>query len=153
AGYAPYLDYRPLEEDEPELVAGLIKSEWLDRGGEKAGLDYAIELAVPEHLCGGQQDTARRGELTKEAVQRRLTSEIAHWDHRAIELKEQELAGKQPRMNSGRARQRADDLEARLKYRMAELDQEATLSPMPPTVIGGALVIPAGLLERLRGQR
>ena len=84
---------------------------------------------------------------------RRLTQEIQHWDHRATELKQQELAGKQPRMNSGRARQRADDLQARLKRRMTELDQERQLSPLPPVVAGGALVIPRGLLERLRGER
>src|SRR3954454_16875157 len=56
-------------------------------------------------------------------------------------------------MNSGRARQRANDLEARLKHRMDELEKEAQLSARPPTVIGGALVIPDGLLERLRGRR
>ena len=153
AGYAPYLDYRPLEPEEQELVAALIESEWLDRGVEKAGLDYAIGEAVPEHLNEVREDTLRRVELTKEAVHRRLTSEIAYWDHRANELKEQELAGKQPRMNSGRARQRANDLEARLKHRMDELEKEAQLSAMPPTVVGGALVIPAGLLDRLRGRR
>jgi SNF2 family DNA or RNA helicase len=153
AGYAPYLDYRPLGEDEQALVAALIQSEWLDRGVEKAGLDYAIGEAVPEHLNEIREDTLRRVELTKEAVHRRLTSEIAFWDRRANELKEQELAGKQPRMNSGRARQRANDLEARLKHRMDELEKEAQLSAMPPTVIGGALVIPSGLLDRLRGRR
>ena len=87
------------------------------------------------------------------AVRERLTKEIAYWDHRANELKQQELAGKQPRMNSGKARQRADDLEARLKSRMAELEQEKQLSPLPPLVIGGALIIPNGLIERLRGER
>ena len=56
-------------------------------------------------------------------------------------------------MNSGRARQRANDLEARLKQRTEELDKEAQLSALPPTVIGGAVVIPRGLLERLRGHR
>jgi hypothetical protein len=100
-----------------------------------------------------QEQTLRRVELTKEAVHRRLTSEIAIWDHRANELKEQELRGRQPRMNSGRARQRANDLEARLKERMEELDNEAQLSALPPTVVGGALVIPRGLLERLQGRR
>jgi SNF2 family DNA or RNA helicase len=153
AGYAPYLDYRPLESDEQELVAALIGSEWLDRGVEKAGLDYAISEAVPEHLSEVRQDTLTRVELTKDAVRRRLTSEIAYWDHRANELKDQELAGKQPRMNSGRARQRANDLEARLKHRMEELDKEGQLSAMPPTVVGGALVVPAGLIDRLCGRR
>jgi hypothetical protein len=36
---------------------------------------------------------------------------------------------------------------------MDELEKEAQLSAMPPTVIGGALVIPGGLLDRLRGRR
>jgi hypothetical protein len=36
---------------------------------------------------------------------------------------------------------------------MTELDQERQLSPLPPVVAGGALIIPQGLLERLRGAR
>jgi SNF2 family DNA or RNA helicase len=153
AGYAPYLDYRPIEREERELVRGLIEGEWLTRGVETAGVDYAIGYAVPEHLAEVKQQTESRVDVTKDAVHRRLTQEIQYWDHRANELKEQELAGKQPRMNSGRARQRADELQARLKRRMIELDQERQLSPLPPVVAGGALVIPNGLLERLRGER
>ncbi len=153
AGYAPYLDYRPIESDELQAVQPLIEQEWLARGVEKAGIDYAITHAVPEHLEGIRENTEPWVEQAREAVHRRLTHEIQYWDHRANELKEQELAGKQPRMNSGRARQRADELEARLKRRMTELEQEGQLSPLPPVVVGGALVIPWGLLERLRGER
>jgi hypothetical protein len=108
---------------------------------------------VPEHLAEVEGQTKQRIEQTREAVHRRLTHEIQYWDHRALELKEQELAGRQPKMNSGRARQRADELEVRLKRRMTELDQEEQISPLPPVVVGGALVIPSGLLERLRGER
>jgi SNF2 family DNA or RNA helicase len=153
AGYAPYLDYRPLADDEPALVQPFIEAEWLDRGVEQAGLDYAIAEAVPEHLGEVRDHTLKRVELTKDAVQRRLTSEIAYWDHRANELKEQELRGKQPKMNSGRARQRANELESRLKRRLDELEKERQLSALPPTIVGGALVVPRGLLERLRGDR
>lgn len=153
AGYAPYLDYRPIAAEEHDLVVSLVEEEWLAHGVERAGLDYAIAHAVPEHLAEVKLQTESRIDLTKEAVHRRLTQEIQYWDHRANELKEQELAGKQPRMNSGRARQRADDLQARLKRRMTELDQERQLSPLPPVVVGGALVVPNGLLERLRGER
>ena len=153
AGYAPYLDYRPLTNDETAVVKPFVEAEWLTRGVEEAGNDYAIVHAVPEHLEEVRTQTESRVDLTKEAVHRRLTHEIQHWDHRANELKTQELAGRQPRMNSGRARQRADDLEARLKRRMTELDQERQLSPLPPVVLGGALVIPRGLLDRLRGDR
>jgi superfamily II DNA or RNA helicase len=155
AGYAPYLDYRPIEVDELALVRGLIEQEWLTRGVEEAGRDYAITHAVPEHLEEVKAQTETRVDQTRDAVQRRLTSEIQYWDNRANELKEQELAGKQPRagLNSGRARQRADELEARLKRRLTELDQERQVSPLPPVIAGGALVIPHGLLERLRGER
>ena len=153
AGYAPYLDYRPIESDELDLVRGLVEEEWLAGGVEKAGIDYAITHAVPDHLAEVQQQTQTRVDLTKDAVHRRLTQEIQYWDHRATELKQQELAGKQPRMNSDRARQRADDLQARLRLRTTELDQERQLSPLPPVVAGGALVIPRGLIERLRGNR
>jgi superfamily II DNA or RNA helicase len=153
AGYAPYLDYRPISPEELALVDSLIRGEWLDRGVEKAGLDYAIGYAVPEHLIEVRQATVDRVEQTKAAVHRRLTTEINYWDHRANELKQQELAGKQPKMNSGRARQRADDLQGRLRRRMHELDREGQLSSLPPVVVGGALVIPRGLIERLRGER
>ena len=54
-------------------------------------------------------------------------------------------------MNSANARQRADDLKARLRNRLTELDAERQLSSAPPVVVGGALVIPAGLLSRLSG--
>jgi hypothetical protein len=153
AGYAPYLDYRPLAEGEAELVEPLIRAEWLDRGVEQAGLDYAIRLAVPEHLGEVQAQTTRRVALTRDAVRRRLTAEIAYWDKRAEELKAQELAGKKPKLNSGKAAQRANELEARLKRRLGELDDEEQLSALPPVVIGGALVVPGGLIERLRGNR
>jgi len=69
-------------------------------------------------------------------------------------LKAQEQAGrKNARLNSALARRRADDLQARLQRRMKELSQERRLSPQPPIVIGGALVIPAGLIARLQGEQ
>ena len=115
AGYAPYLDYRPIAPDELQLVEKLVEDEWLTRGVETAGTDYAITHAVPEHLAEVKQQTESRVSTRspRRPVQARLTHEIQYWDHRATELKQQELAGKQPRMNSGRARQRADDLQAR----------------------------------------
>jgi hypothetical protein len=90
---------------------------------------------------------------TTAAVRERLMTEIRYWDRRANQLKDQELAGKLPRsgMNSGKARQRADELEARLARRLEELEAERQLSPLPPVVAGGALVLPAGLLAQLGG--
>jgi hypothetical protein len=150
AGYAPYLDYRPLADDERALVAAVLDQAWLQDDLEGQALAYAVDTLVPGHLAEVRQ---RREELvakTMAAVKERLTKEIAYWDHRAEELKAQEAAGRQPRMNWQRARQRADDLQARLQRRMTELEQERHLSPLPPVVIGGALILPAGLLARLQ---
>ena len=43
--------------------------------------------------------------------------------------------------------------QAELALGANELAQEKQLSPLPPTVVGGAVVIPVGLLQRLRGER
>jgi hypothetical protein len=86
------------------------------------------------------------------AVKDRLIKEISYWDHRALELKQKELAGQTPKINSVRARERADELEGRLKRRMEELEQERKLSPLPPNLMGGALIIPVGLLLKLKGE-
>jgi hypothetical protein len=84
------------------------------------------------------------------AVKDRLTKEITYWDHRANQLKVQELAGKtNAKINSGKARQRADELQARLQRRMVELELERQISPLPPVAIGGSLVVPIGLLNQL----
>ena len=86
-----------------------------------------------------------RGEIAD-----RLTKEITYWDHRANQLKDQELAGKtNAKINSGKARQRADELQARLQRRMVELELERQISPLPPVAIGGSLVIPMGLVRKL----
>lgn len=153
AGPAPYLDYRPATPEEVQLVAPVLRQSWLTSGVEAKGLDYAIGTAVPTHLEEVRDRTVARVEKTMAAVRERLTTEIRYWDHRANELKQQELAGKQPRMNSGKARQRADDLQARMAKRTEELEQEKQLAPLPPVVVGGALVVPMGLLARLGGQR
>ena len=38
-----------------------------------------------------------------------------------------------------------------MQKRLADLEQERKLSPLPPIVAGGALVIPIGLLQKLQG--
>jgi len=152
AGYAPYLDYRPATSEVHSSIESLLKNSWLSQNLEEKALSYAVEHLVPLHMGEVKQ---RREELISKtivAVKDRLTKEINYWDHRANELKDQELAGKvNARINSGKARQRADDLEARLQKRMAELEQERRLSPMPPIVAGGALVVPQGYLDKIKG--
>lgn len=153
--YAPYLDYRPLAEDEPDVGAILARPEcaWVSRELEQKAQGYAVAQVVPEHLS---EVRARRLDLiskTEAAVQERLTKEISYWDHRAEQLKLQEQAGKpNARLNSDEARKRADGLQARLQKRMEELKLEKQIAPLPPVVMGGLLVIPAGLLAAIKGE-
>ena len=49
------------------------------------------------------------------------------------------------------ARQRADELTTRLQKRMEDLKQERQISPLPPNVIGGAMIVPVGLIQTLQG--
>ncbi len=92
-------------------------------------------------------------EKTRAAVKDRLTKEITYWDHRAEQLKLQEQAGKAgARLNSQEARRRADDLQARLQKRLAELDREAQISALPPVVLGGLVVVPLGLVAAMTGR-
>jgi len=155
-GYAPYLDFRPLREDEPSPEEILARPEcaWIHRDMETRALAYAVSTVVPEHL----EDVRRRRlewiEKTRAAVKDRLTKEIAYWAHRAEELRLQEEAGRpNARLNSQEARKRAEDLAARLKRRMEQLDREAQISAAPPVVVGGFLVVPAGLLAKMKGER
>jgi hypothetical protein len=92
-------------------------------------------------------------EKTRAAVKDRLTKEITYWDHRAEQLRLQEQAGRSgARLNSQEARRRADDLQARLQRRLAELDREAQISALPPVVLGGLVVVPLGLVALMGGR-
>jgi superfamily II DNA or RNA helicase len=151
AGYAPYLDYRATKPEELTALRATLDSQaWLKSDLEWVIVGHAIATLVPKHL--EEVRTRREALVTKTmaAVKDRLTKEITHWDHRANQLKDQELAGKpNAKINSGKARQRADDLQARLQKRMLELEQERQISPLPPVAIGGSLVVPLGLVRKL----
>ena len=152
---APYLDYRPLKDTEPAVDALLERPEcqWIGRDLEQKAQGYAIAHVVPGHLAevkGPKLDLIAK---TEAAVKDRLTKEITYWDHRAEELKLQEQAGRpNARLNSGEARKRADILQGRLQQRLEDLKLEAQLSPLPPVVLGGSLVVPIGLIRAMTGQ-
>jgi SNF2 family DNA or RNA helicase len=153
--YAPYLDYRPVGPDEPSLDVILARPEcqWIDREMEQQVRAYAIAHVVPEHLADVRTHRLELIAKTEAAVKDRLTKEITYWDHRAEELRHQEQAGKpNARLNSGEARKRADLLQGRLEKRLEELKREAQLSPLPPVVLGGLLVVPMGLIRAMAGQ-
>jgi hypothetical protein len=153
--YAPYLDYRPLAANEPAAEDLLARPEcaWITRGLEDQARAHAIAKVVPEHLAEVRSRKLSLLDKTEAAVKDRLTKEINYWDFRAEQLKAQERAGKaNARLNSGEARKRADDLQGRLQKRMQEIQRERQISPLPPVLLGGLMVVPAGLLALGRGE-
>lgn len=154
AGYAPYLDYRPSTEEEGTAVLQYAKQQaWLSQGVEDMAVHYAVANIVPAHYAAVKAHKQKMADKIAKAVKERLTCEIQYWDLRAADLKEKEAAGKtNARLNSDNAQRRADELQARMQRRLAELEQEKKVSPCSPVIVGGALVIPLGLLNKLLGR-
>ena len=147
-GYAPYLDYDPIDEDERSAIEPVLEEDWLSADLESEIKDYAVEHLVPVHFNEVKAHRETLVQKTMRAVKERLTKEINYWDNRTYQLRLQEEAGnRMASLNTAQARQRADELQARLENRMAELEQELHISPMPPEVIGGALIVPQNLLD------
>ena len=123
----------------------------------KANLDQkAVALAagslVPEHY---EEVSGRRVEhvnRTLSAVHDRLTKEIAFWSDRQIKLNEDKAAGKDVRLALENVSRTLKDLKFRLENRRKELLGMKQLQNGTPVVLGGALVVPAGLLRELRGE-
>ena len=154
AGYAPYLDYRAATEDEIKAALAFAKTQaWLSGNIEDIAIHYAMTDIVPVHYQEVRKRRQEYADKVAKAVKTRLTEEIQYWDYRASDLRQKEAAGKgNPKLNSDNAQRRADDLQARLEKRLSELDEEKHISPCPPVIAGGALIIPQGLLNRLTGQ-
>jgi len=154
AGYAPYLDYRAAKDEEAEAIRAYLNGQsWLSENVEDIAVAYAISEIIPAHVKEVRSRKLEHIKKTEKAVKERLTSEIQYWDFRAAELKTKESAGKtNARLNSQMASRRAEKLAARMEKRLAELEIEKLISATPPVVVGGALIIPRGLLNKLLGK-
>tara|TARA_B100001971_G_scaffold213155_1_gene245575 strand:- start:166517 stop:170056 length:3540 start_codon:yes stop_codon:yes gene_type:complete len=155
AGYAPFLNYRPLTDDEIIKLEPTLEEKLSQLSSpEDMAVSYAIENIVPRHFDEIKERIFVRLDKTLKAVKTRLTKEIGYWDHRSEQLRLQEESGKKKntKLNSKKAQQRADDLATRLKKRELEIQQERQVSPLPPVVIGGALIIPKGFLQKIEGK-
>ncbi len=152
AGYAPYLDYRPATEEETTLLESEPAVWPVPKGLEEGIMEFAVTHLVPSHLKEVRNHRETLVDKTRREVKARLTKEINHWDYQKARLEEAELAGKvNARMNSEKARRRAEELSSRLEQRMKKLDKERDISPLPPHIVGGALIVPASYFARKNG--
>ncbi len=152
AGRDPHIDLRAPDADERALLAQLADAAWVRAGLEVTALRHAGEQNAPQHLAEVQDRVHWRVDRTLEAVESRLNEEVRHWGAEALRLKDKELAGESgARLNSALAGRRAAEAEERLQRRRAELALQRKLSVRQPRVVGGALVVPAGLVAKLTG--
>jgi superfamily II DNA or RNA helicase len=152
AGSAPYLDYRPLDEDELPLVQGLLDEPWLSNDWDQQVLGYAMQTLVPAHLEEVRTERVAAIQKARQEIEARMTYQINYWQKRHAELKHQEAAGKQTRLPAQAARDRAELLANRLGKRQQQLSAEAQISARTPILKSGALIIPAGYLRQAKGE-
>jgi hypothetical protein len=152
AGSAPYLDYRPLAEDELPLVQGLLDEPWLSNDWDQQVLGYAMQTLVPAHLEEVRTERVAAIQKARQEIEARMTYQINYWQKRYAELKHQEAAGKQTRLPAQAARDRAELLANRLGKRQEQLSAEAQISARTPILKSGALIIPAGYLRQAKGE-
>lgn len=152
AGWAPHLDLQPIDAYDLKLVSDVLNSPWLNNNLEALALNHASHALVPEHYAEVKDRRERQANKTLAAVNDRLVKEINYWSDRYIKLQDDVNAGKQPRMQPEMARRRVDELTARLQQRKTELEALKNVVSSTPVVMGGALVIPQGLLAYRKGE-
>lgn len=152
AGWAPHLDLEVLVPADRALLNDVISEPWIRTDQEQRALGLAAVTLVPEHFQEVAERRIAHVDKTLAAVHERLTKEIAFWSDRWIKLKEDQEAGKDVRLNLENARRTVTDLEGRLENRKKELLSMRHVTSATPVALGGALVVPIGLLRRLRGE-
>jgi len=152
AGWAPHLDLEPLAAADLPLIQDVLASPWIAKDLEHAALAHAGSHLVPEHFDEVRARREKSVDKTLAAVHERLVKEIDFWSDRYIKLKEDIAAGKDVRLTLENVRRTIDDLTARRESREKELLAMRHVVSATPVVLGGALVIPAGLLMQRKGQ-
>ena len=145
-GPAPYLDCRAAAEDEQGRISKVMEAPWLREPLEERAQTLAVTDLVPRHVKEVKE--RRFAELGKieAAVKERMRREIAHLQHRALEIETEERAGRKPRLNSENVRRQAEALTDRLEQRLGDIARQRDIAPLPPEVCAAALVVPARLL-------
>jgi superfamily II DNA or RNA helicase len=152
AGWAPHLDLEPISAEDRARIGDILDAPWLTQELEPRALAHASAALVPEHFGEVRERRERQVDKTLAAVHERLVVEINFWSDRYVKLKEDIAAGKDVRLTLENVRRTIDDLTARRESREKELTAMRHVISATPVVMGGALVIPAGLLAQRRGE-
>ena len=151
AGWAPHLDLKVPDAKALEVAAKLKQQPWLTGDLEKKAADYATEHVVKAHY---EEVRKRQGESLDKllaGVQSSLTKAMGFYQRKYVGfLKEskQPEASKAALASAEQMRRKVDELKSRLNSRLAEIADARNVVSLAPTVLGGILVIPQGLVEK-----
>ena len=152
AGWAPHLDLEASTPADRALLKDLLSADWICADQEQRALALAAVTLVPDHFKEVAGRRIAHVDKTVAAVHERLTKEISFLSDRWMKLKDDLASGKDVRLNLEKARRTVTDLEGRLENRKKELQSMRHVTSATPVGVGGALVVPIGLLRRLRGE-
>ena len=151
SGNEPYIGYEPPKPEMLTKLEGRIDTDWIDQDFESRAQEWAIQNLTEQHFDEIKKITEARVDKTIIAVKTRLKSEIDYWDHCAYEVREREEKGYMENPDSEKLNERVIDLERRLEERLQEIDQERHLYNHPPYIVGAALIVPQGLIDKAVG--
>ncbi len=152
AGWAPHLDLEPMPEADLALIEDVLGAPWLTQNLEQQALSHASTHLVPEHFDEVRMRREQAVDKTLAAVHERLVKVINFWSDRYLKLKDDIAVGKDVRLALENVRRTIDELTARRESREKELLGMRRVISATPVVVGGALVIPAGLLAQRKGE-
>jgi superfamily II DNA or RNA helicase len=152
AGWAPHLDLEPLAVSDRSQLKDLLGASWIRSDQEQKAIALAAGTLVPEHFKEVATRRIEHVDKTLAAVHERLTKEISFWTDREIKLRDDAKAGKDVRLNLDNVKKTLEDLQSRMDGRKKELQAMRQVQNGTPVVLGGALVVPSGLLSKVRGE-
>jgi hypothetical protein len=152
AGWAPHLDLNTIEPDQRAIVSNEIDADWIKKDLEVAALSHASDKLVPEHFEEVRERREHQIDKNLAAIHERLVKEIDYWSDRHEKLKTDLSAGKDVRLPLENVRRTIDELTVRLETRTKGLQSMRHVVSGMPVVVGGALVIPAGLIAMRSGE-
>ena len=152
AGWAPHLDLQPASAEDIALIPDVLNAPWITQDLEKLAIQQVSVQLVPEHLQSVRLRVEQQSDRVLAAVQERLVKELNHLQNRRIRTQEDIANGRVPKVSLINLDRLIDDLTNRLRSRQAELAAMKETSSATPVVLGGALVIPAGMLAQRRGE-
>lgn len=152
AGWAPHLDLQPLDPADKPRIRALLDAPWIRADLEQKALTLATSTLVPEHFQEVAARRIRHVDKTLAAVNERLQKEVDFQTNRWMKLRDDQKAGKEVGPNVDNARRTIIDLEGRLERRRRELQAMRHVASATPVALGGAFVVPMGLLRKLRGE-